>query len=124
MKTYLKTVLVAAAIAFSAPAVAADFAATINNLDGTPMRKDDKTVLTLGEVATTALLSAYQDEPNVDGIEKNKRFWLAKKIHDQRKDPVLTVDEIAMIKKLIAKAYNPLVVGQSWTLLDPASAPK
>ena len=124
MKTLLRTFLVAAAIAVTTPALAVDFAAPINNLDGTPMRKDDKTVLTLDEVASTALLSSYQDESNLDGVEKNKRFWLAKKIHDQRKDPVLTADEITLIKRLIAKAYNPLVVGQAWTILDPASVPK
>ena len=124
MKTLLRTFLAAAAIAVATPALAVDFAAPINNLDGTAMRKDDKTVLTLEEVASTALLSSYQDESNLDGVEKNKRFWLAKKIHDQRKDPVLTADEIALIKRLIAKAYNPLVVGQAWTILDPASVPK
>jgi hypothetical protein len=124
MKTLLRTFLVAAAIAVATPALAVDFAAPINNLDGTPMQKDDKTVLTLDDVASIALLSSYQDEPNLEGVEKNKRFWLAKKIHDQRKDPVLTADEIALIKRLIAKAYNPLVVGQAWTILDPASVPK
>lgn len=124
MKTYLKTVLVAATIALSAPALAADFSATINNLDGSSMKKEDKSSLTLEEVATTALLSSYQDEQALDGVEKNKRFWLAKKIHDKPKDPVLTADEIALIKRLVAKAYNPLVVGQAWTLLDPASVPK
>lgn len=124
MKTLLRTLLAAAAIAVATPAFAVNFAAPINNLDGTAMRKEDKTVLTLEEVASTALLSSYQDESNLDGVEKNKRFWLAKKIHDQRKDPVLTADEIALIKRLIAKAYNPLVVGQAWTILDPASVPK
>lgn len=124
MKTLLRTFLVAAAIAVSTPALAVDFAAPINNLDGTPMRKEDKTVLTLDDVASTALLSSYQDEPNLDGVEKNKRFWLAKKIHDKSKDPVLTADEIALIKRLIAKAYNPLVVGRAWGLLDPASSPQ
>lgn len=124
MKTLLKIIVAAAAIAVAAPALAVDFGATINGLDGKPMQKDDKTTLSLEEVATTALLSSYPDEQNLDGVEKNKRFWLAKKIHDQRKDPVLTADEIALIKRLIAKAYNPLVVGQAWTILDPASVPK
>ena len=124
MKTLLRIFLAAAAIAVATPALAVDFAAPINNFDGTPMRKDDKTILTLEETVTTALLSSYPDEQSLDGVEKNKRFWLAKKIHDQRKDPVLTADEIALIKRLIAKAYNPLVVGQAWTILDPASVPK
>lgn len=39
-------------------------------------------------------------------------------------DPTLTADEITLIKKLVAKAYNPLVVGRTWELLDPASVPK
>ena len=106
------------------PALAIDFATPIKQLDGEPMRKDDKQIFTLNDAVQNALLATYQDEPNLDGVEKSRRFWLAKKINDQRKDPPVTSDEIALIKKLIAKAFNPLVVGRAWDMLDPASTPK
>lgn len=122
---FVRSVLTAAALLTAVPALAVDFSKPITQIDGTtPLRDDKQAIYSLGDVAETALLTSYQDEGNLDGVEKNKRFWIAKKIHDQRKDPVLTADEIALIKKLIAKAYNPLVTGQAWTLLDPASAAK
>lgn len=114
----------ALAATLSSPALAVDFTATIKSMDGTAMTKADKSTLTLEEVVTTALLSSYQDEGNLDGAQKSQRFWLAMKIHDKPVDPVLTSDEIALIKKLVAKAYNPLVVGRAWTILDPATVPK
>ena len=123
MKTTLKMIAFAAAILMTVPAFAADFSTPIKQIDGKVMQKEDKSVLTVQEVATTALLSAYQDEPNLSGIEKNTRFWLARKIQTTPKDPPLTVDEIKSIKDLVAKAYSPLIVGQVWSLLDPGTVP-
>lgn len=119
----LKIMLAAAMLAAAAPAGAADFTLPIKNIDGKIMQKEDKSALTVQEVATTALLSAYQDEPNLSGVEKNARFWLARKIQTTPKDPPLTVEEIKTVKALVAKAYSPLIVGQVWSLLDPATVP-
>ena len=113
-------------LAVPAPAYAVDFASPIMLLDGTtPLRDqgDKGKIVTLGDVAETALLSSFQDEQNLKGEDKVKRFSIARKIEDQRKDPVLTAEDIALIKNLVAKAYNPLVTGQAWKLLDPASVP-
>ncbi|MFZ1006852.1 MAG: hypothetical protein WAN65_08455 [Candidatus Sulfotelmatobacter sp.] len=120
-------VLALASVLIATPAFAIDFASPIKNLDGTPLHKsggNDGPILTLGDVAETALVSDYRDEPNLDGAEKVKRFSIAKRIEDKRDNPTISVEDIALIKKLIAKAYNPLVTGQSWSLLDPAAAPK
>jgi hypothetical protein len=109
-----------------APAWAVDFAAPIMLLDGTtPLRDqgDRGKIVTLGDVAENALLSTFQDETSLKGEDKIKRFTIARKIEAQRKDPTLTADDIALIKTLIAKAYNPLITGQAWRLLDPASVP-
>lgn len=115
---------VAVLLALAIPAFAVDFATPIKTIDGTEMRKEDKSILTINEVTQNALLASYPDEQNLSGEEKVRRWVLAMKIDRQRKNPDLTADEIALIKKLIAKAYNPLIVGQSWSLLDPASVPK
>ena len=123
MKFTIATVLVL----FATAAYAVDFAAPIMALDGmTPLREqgDKGKILTLGDVAETALLSTFPDEQSLKGEDKIKRYSIARKIEDQRKDPTLTADDIALIKSLIAKAYNPLVTGNSWKLLDPASVPE
>lgn len=120
--------ITAALLALSVPAYAADFSAPILMIDGkTPMREsqDEKSpVLTLAIVAENALLASYQDETNLSGEEKLKRFRLAEKIASQKGDITLTAEEIALIKKLVAKAYNPLIVGDMVKAIDPASMPK
>ena len=80
-------------------------------------------LLTLAVIAENALLQAYSDEQNLSGEEKIKRYALARKIADNPKTD-LSAEEIALLKKLIAKSYNPLITGQSWHMLDPASVPK
>jgi hypothetical protein len=123
----MKIALVAIALAsISSTAYAIDFATPITQIDGTtPLRSegDKGKIITLGDVAENALLGSFPDEQNLKGEDKIKRYAIARKIEDQRKDPVLTADEIALIKTLIAKAYNPLVTGHAWKLLDPASVP-
>ncbi len=113
-------------IAAMTAAFAIDFSSPITQLDGQPfIDKDGKPIhTTLAIVAENALLASYQDEQNLSGEDKVKRFVLAHKIHDDEKNVELTADEITLIKKLIAKSYNPLITGESWRILDPASIPK
>lgn len=131
-----------------------DFSAPITQLDGKPFTKIgelsdvEKKVVgelaakgytigepdpsTLGLVAKNALLATYQDEPTLSGDDKVKRYGLALKIQDATGDKAglfhgqldLKAGEIELLKKLIAKSYNPLVAGQAWKILDPASMPK
>ncbi len=120
-----KTFLAAAFLACATPAMAIDFATPIMQMDGkTPVRQDDKTILTLDIMVTNVLLASFQDEPGLSGVDKVKRFNLAKRIYDKRKDPTVSADEIALIKTLISKAYNPLLTGRAWEILDPAGSPK
>ena len=93
-----KMILAAAILAASVgSALAVDFASPMNMIDGkTPMRNEDKSIVTLGDVSENALLASFPDEQSLAGEEKMKRFALARKIHEQRKDPVLTAEEVAV----------------------------
>lgn len=93
-----------------------DLSQDLKNLDGTSLPEPQ----TLGAVLQNALLFPYQDEPNLAGEEKMRRASLALRIHSG--DGEMTVEEIALCKKLVAKAYAPLVVLRAWQALDPASA--
>lgn len=111
-----------------ARALSADFNRPITQLDGRPFTDgESKPVkMTLGIAAETALLATYPDEQNLDGAEKFKRFLLAKRIGDAVAagvDLTLSAEDTALLKKLIAKAYNPLITGQAWLMLDPGMAP-
>lgn len=77
---------------------------------------------TVRNVCTAALAEDYQDEQRgggVTGDEKFKRFCLATKIHTND-EPELTVEEVALLKKMVAKRWPPKVMGPTWTILDPS----
>jgi hypothetical protein len=110
------------------PAMAIDFTQKLTNLDGSPVTdKDGKTLEhqpTLGSICQTALITQYADEvdpmtrkESVTPEEKFQRWKIAQKLEGS--NVTLTAEELALIKKLVGKAYSPLIVGQAWTMLDP-----
>jgi hypothetical protein len=88
------------------------------NLMGQPVMKDGN-VMTVGSVAINALLLSYEDEARtITGDEKVTRMHLALKIKRDQ-DPInMTAEEISLVKKLVGKAYGPMIVGQVWDLLE------
>ncbi len=115
-------VLAALVAVWSSSASAIDFTQILTDLDGKPV-KNSEIEVTLGAAATHALLTPFPDEQNLSGEEKVKRFLLATKVREA-KDVKLTIDELNMIKKLVGKAYAPLLVGRIWEIIDPASVEK
>lgn len=79
--------------------------------------------LTLRSVLCNALMGQYEDEKALNGEEKVLRWKLAQKVHSED-EPDLTVEDVALVKKLVGKAYGPVVVGPALTLLDPVSVPE
>jgi hypothetical protein len=96
-----------------------DFSTVLIGADGKPMPNGDKK-LTLGDVAGAALMSTLEEDKNSTGAEKYKLFKLAQKVVGN-KGP-FTVEDMALIKARIGKAYGPGVVGPAFELLDPALA--
>jgi hypothetical protein len=109
---------------------AIDFNQTFAQLDGSPILGSDgkPSDAKLYIVAENALLASYEDEKALSGEEKLKRYMLAQKIEidarNSKPDTELTADEIALLKRLVAKAYGPLIVGQAWKMIDPAEGKK
>jgi hypothetical protein len=91
-----------------------DFSAIIADLDGKPLAE-----LTLGTMATNALMLPFEDERNLSGEEKVRRFKLAQRIHGAA-EVDLTAEDISLIKKLIAKGYATMPTARAWELLDPS----
>lgn len=125
-----RAIFVAATIALASPALAVDFSTKLTQIDGKPFLDDDTkkpTETTLATVVQRALLTSYQDEASsITGEEKFKRWRLAEKIQNAveagKPNVDLSAEDVAMAKKLVAKAYNPLIVGQAWSLLDPGGS--
>jgi hypothetical protein len=74
--------------------------------------------MTLRSVVVDALLTTFGDERELSGEDKLKRYDLAVQIYacDEMQ---LKAEEVALIKKLVARRYGPLVTGQAWAMLDP-----
>jgi len=120
-RTILALILASFALAADKPATI-DFTQTITDLDGKPVPSGDAKTpnLTLGAVAVNALEATLEEDRGQSGAEKFKADELARKVY-KAKAAVLTVEEIALIKTRIGKAYGPLVVGSAWRLLDPST---
>lgn len=87
------------------------------NLMGADIMIDGPEV-TLKSVAIAALTAIFDDERNLSGEEKVKRWELAMKVKNGGDLVELRTDEIVMIKKLIGKAFGPVVCGQAWQILE------
>lgn len=74
--------------------------------------------LTLGRAAAQAL---FFEEPDsrATGEDRFRRGALAYRIKDDA-SAVLTVEEVALVKKQIGRAFLAGVVHAAWTILDPA----
>lgn len=74
--------------------------------------------LTIREAVVNSLLSTNQRE-TILGIEKARRYSLAMKVYQAKKQVELTVEDVTLIKDEIGRIYPPLVVGQAYEFLDP-----
>lgn len=107
-----------------------DFSAPIRDLKGNdiPIEENGKQVsdkTTLGSVAIMALLATFSDEKDVSGAEKVKRFKLANAIEDAlamsgKLD--VTVEQAALVARVIDKGFPPLVVGRAHEIIDGAGS--
>ena len=99
-----------------------DFKKPILDLKGEPMKNGENPFL-LGMACQEALTATFQDEQALPAPEKVKRFMLALKIEGAL--PVdVSIEDAAEIKKLVGKAYGPLIVGRVYEIFDAASAGK
>lgn len=86
------------------------------SLFGEPLTNQDKPY-TLKTACINALGGLYEDERQLEGEEKLKRFKLSLKIDA---DGQLTPDEIVLLKKCVGKMYAANMMGLIWSKIDPA----
>lgn len=94
-----------------------DLSAPIKDLANDFIKDGDKD-LVLSAICCSALLTPDPKEGEVSPEEKIKRFRLATKIYDGGLQD-LSAEDVAMLKKLIGRAFPPLVVGRAFDILDP-----
>lgn len=95
----------------------------LKTIKGTPLKEQGEdgelTPITLGAMACSSLLTHFKDETNLSGDEKAKRYKLCMRIVDQN-EVDLSIEEIALVKKLIGKHPSALCVGQAFDMLESA----
>lgn len=100
-----------------------EFTVELIGYDGEPVSvpSEDGTEMqhwTLGRVCCEALMAMFQDEPDLSGTEKLNRHYLAAKIHRSKRPVKLTAEDVALLKRLVAKLFGPKLVGPVWLLLE------
>jgi len=98
-----------------------DFSSVIKDLDGDAVKDGEKDA-TLGRVACAALLASYADEQNLPTEDKVKRFRLAE-VTSKGGEQEIKIDDVALIKKLIGKAFAPLIVARAYDIIEPPAMP-
>lgn len=122
----MRKFLICASLLLTSPAWAIDFSQKIRSLEGVPVCAveikpteecpADKH-FTLALAARNALFSQFEDEKNLSGEDKYKRAALATTIGNGG-EVKLKAEDVALLKKLIGKAYGPLLVLQAWNMLE------
>jgi hypothetical protein len=98
-----------------------DFQNPILDLKGEPLKLAEKPFVLLN-ACQEALIAQFQDETNLPAADKVRRFALAMKI-DNKLPVDISIEEAAVIKKLVGKLYNNLVVGRVYEIIDGAGTP-
>lgn len=90
----------------------------IKDRTGKDIERDGKPLM-FRTMAQDALDAVFSSE-NISGSEKAKRFTLLMKLNDE--DPDLTVEDLAMMKDSIGKAFGPMGVGRCYEIIEAATA--
>ena len=92
-----------------------NFKGTFKNMEGKELLSEDKPT-TLKTIAINALMATYTDEQNLSGEDKLKRWKMGQRIANDEED--FSIEDIALLKKLIGKAYSTIIVGQAYEMLE------
>lgn len=97
-----------------------DFSQILRDLDGKELvEKPESRPIILRVLAVNALMATFEDERNLSGEEKVKRYDIAFLVHNSKDEPVeMSIEDVALIKRLIGRSYGPLLVGQAWKMLE------
>ena len=82
-------------------------------------KKIEEVPFTISEAIINSLTANFEDEKDLTGEEKVKRFIIAQKVQRNKDKTIdLSVEDVSMVKKLVGKAFGVLIVGQVWEILE------
>ena len=100
-----------------------DFTQTLKMIDGTAMKDQNANGEAIDATAklaiVNALLSPAPQGEHDSGVDKIKKYELAKMIYGDEGESDVTAEDITLIKKCVEKAFpSPMIVGQIVEILE------
>lgn len=89
--------------------------------DPTPENKERTVEATMADVIQAELL---REDPTGLPTERFESYLIAKRIKKGSGEIDLTVEELALIKKISGKNPNPLIVGRIWEMIEDLESKK
>lgn len=93
---------------------------TLKTFDGQTMKDNDGNGNAIDATFKIALINALLAPVDKEsGVDKVKKYELAKKIYQATDEVELTIEEVALCKKRVGEVFpNPIVVGQVTEMLE------
>lgn len=95
---------------------------TMKALDGHPLMDKNSqgsvVELTVKMVLLEALLRVHPGDDRLSGMEKMRRFDLAKRIYDTKEYIDISHEEIVLLKESVGLKLPVLIVGQTYRMFD------
>jgi len=95
---------------------------------GEAIKREDvtkpKPALTLKTVIINALYGNYPDEKTLSGKDKLYRHVLARKVLEADESLDVDIEDLSLIKELIAKGFSTLISGQAWEMIEAQAGDK
>lgn len=92
------------------------------DLDGKPFELAGAP-LTLRKAITVSLSAQFPEDANLSMEDKIKRYRLARRTHHAKAWTSFPAEDIATMKRLISKNFNPLVTGTCCDMIEGTSEP-
>lgn len=95
-----------------------DFNTEILDFNGKPIPYRDGSEIvntTAKRICIAGLTAALKGEESLPGDKKFQRYQIAQKIND---DKEISIEEAKIIKEVVGKGFDPLIVGRIYELLE------
>lgn len=87
-------------------------------INGEALKDEGGKKFLLKDAIVGSLLADFKDESELAGEEKVRRYRLAMKTLKEEDKVDISIEDLALVKKQIAKMYGVLVCAQAWEMLE------
>jgi hypothetical protein len=92
------------------------------NFEGEPVQFDGK-ALTLRRAITVSVSAQFAEEQTLGMEEKIKRYRVARRVHHANPWTDFPAEDLALMKRQVARNFTPMVAGLACDMIDDVSEP-